>query len=437
MATVESYDAVVVGGGFAGVAAARELASQGLRTVLLEARDRLGGKTWTSQFAGRPVEMGGMSIHWFQPHVWAEVTRYGLGIVQAEPLDTCVSASDLHVERYANAEAGKRDKILYEKLIQGYQEAFDRPYEPLLREDAVTTLDRLSLRDRLDQLELSQDDENWLSGHLSDMAGGSLEKASLSSVVRWFALTGWNYEMWAEAQFRYRFADGTASLIDAMANDQDVEIRLSCPVSEVIQDDEGDPDVRVVTRDGDVVSAKMVVIAVPVNLWSSIRFSPSLSEVRLAASKDSLAAPNAIKLWLKVRGNNERVSAHWPAGSPITRLRSEVRLPDGQIVVGFSPDPNFDPSNRDLVEKFLQDALPGAELVDLLAHDWGRDEYSRGGQPFLRPKQLSTSLSELQQPSGRLVFATSDIANGWSGYMDGAIESGITAARSAKRLIDS
>jgi monoamine oxidase len=50
----------------------------GLKTLLLEGRDRIGGRTWTSQIEGYPYEMGGTWVHWFQPHVYREISRYGL-----------------------------------------------------------------------------------------------------------------------------------------------------------------------------------------------------------------------------------------------------------------------------------------------------------------------------------------------------------------------
>lgn len=64
----------------AGVTAARELSAAGRRTLLLEARDRIGGRTRTEDFAGHPIELGGAWVHWSQPHLWAEITRYGLSI---------------------------------------------------------------------------------------------------------------------------------------------------------------------------------------------------------------------------------------------------------------------------------------------------------------------------------------------------------------------
>ena len=79
----DAYDVVVIGGGFAGLTAARELRHRGYSVLILEARERLGGRTWVTDFAGIPVEMGGTWVHWLQPHVWAEISRYGLGIVES------------------------------------------------------------------------------------------------------------------------------------------------------------------------------------------------------------------------------------------------------------------------------------------------------------------------------------------------------------------
>lgn len=55
---------IVIGAGTAGLTAARELARRGLSTIILEARDRIGGRVWTNHdFAGIPVEFGGEWIH--------------------------------------------------------------------------------------------------------------------------------------------------------------------------------------------------------------------------------------------------------------------------------------------------------------------------------------------------------------------------------------
>ena len=75
------HDVIVVGAGFAGLTAARELSRRGHSVLVLEARDRIGGRTWTTERLGRTLELGGTWVHWTQPHVWAELTRYGLEVV--------------------------------------------------------------------------------------------------------------------------------------------------------------------------------------------------------------------------------------------------------------------------------------------------------------------------------------------------------------------
>jgi len=76
-------DVVVIGAGFAGLVAARELGRTGLDVLVLEARDRVGGRTWTDRRLGHDLELGGTWVHWVQPHTWAEMTRYGREITRS------------------------------------------------------------------------------------------------------------------------------------------------------------------------------------------------------------------------------------------------------------------------------------------------------------------------------------------------------------------
>ena len=88
-------DVVVIGGGVAGLTAARDLGERGLTVTVLEGRDRLGGRTWTRRIVGTdvPAEMGGT---WFtrekQPAIAGEIARYGLDVRAGSPFDRAVWA---------------------------------------------------------------------------------------------------------------------------------------------------------------------------------------------------------------------------------------------------------------------------------------------------------------------------------------------------------
>src|SRR5271170_8263279 len=72
------YDVIVIGAGFAGLCAARDISRSNKKVLLVEARDRIGGRTYTSPRHGYNVEMGGTWVHWTQPHVFHEIHQYGL-----------------------------------------------------------------------------------------------------------------------------------------------------------------------------------------------------------------------------------------------------------------------------------------------------------------------------------------------------------------------
>ena len=111
-------DVLVVGGGFAGVTAARELALAGREVVLLEAKDRIGGRTNSLQWHGETIELGGMWIHYLQACVWREITRTGVRVrsfpkademlfnsgdgprvLSGDELSESVAAADVHGRR--------------------------------------------------------------------------------------------------------------------------------------------------------------------------------------------------------------------------------------------------------------------------------------------------------------------------------------------------
>ncbi|MEU3749340.1 MULTISPECIES: flavin monoamine oxidase family protein [Streptomyces] len=421
------YDAIVVGLGFAGAIAARELRAKGLNPLLLEARGRVGGRTWTDTFVNQPVEMGGQFVDESQPLITAELNRYGIATAHGLLPAHAVMPTPDGPAPFSLAELQTRQGALLEKLFEGSKTFFPDPYNPLARRDLVREVDGLSLRNRLDQLNLSAADESWINGITAGQSGGSSTYGSYTALAQWWSLAGWSTDTWYRAQSK-RVSTGMSSVIRAILADARAEIRLNAPVASIT--DTG-TSVRVVTTAGQAFTARTVVVAVPVNVWKTITFNPGLPSVHSTATQQGVGVANSRKLWLHVRGMTEAKVVSGAEGDPFMTVLSHSETPEGQLLMALNSKPAINVSNRAEIEAALRTVLPEARLIDYRAQDWGAERYSLGGWALRRPGQLLAQLPAIQRPHGRIAFATSDIASGWVGFVEGAIEAGFRAADQA------
>jgi pseudooxynicotine oxidase len=422
-----SHDVIVVGGGFAGVTAAREVALRSHSVLLLEARDRLGGRTWSADWDGIPIEYGGAWVHWHQPHTWSEITRAGLQVTLSEDAQRAhwwvggERREGTIAERDAIAERG------WNCFVDGVRDALPNPYDPLLAKDELASFDRLTIAERLDELELDEEERAVLEAELESLASAPLADAGAVSVLRWHALSGYSLSLTQYTGGRVLLANGTGALLGAIASAAPIETRLESPVAAVRV--RGDC-VEVETRSGDLHDAAAVVVAVPLNVLGSIEFEPALSE----GKQEAIAAgqvSRGIKIFLRTRGGDVLENAIKPR-HPFGYLDTEVLLGAGeQLQIGFGIDAERCDPSRAALQRDLDDILPGYELVDATRHDWLADEYSRGTWAIHPPGWYTRHHAEMRRPEGRVLLAGSDLANGWSGFVDGAIESGLEAGAAA------
>jgi monoamine oxidase len=419
-------DVIVVGGGFAGVTAAREAALAGARVLLLEARDRIGGRTWTADWDGTAVEYGGGWVHWHQPHTWSEITRAGLTVELSD--DAEVAAWYVGDERRAGT-AAERDAIAqrgWDRFVEGVDEALPQPYDPLRERARLERFDRLSVAQRLDEIPLDAEERAVLAAELESVAHGPLEEAGAVSILRWHALSGRSLALTQYTGGRVTLTRGTDSLLRAIADGAEYETRLEAPVRAVVRTATG---VEVHERSGDVHAAAAAVVAVPLNALGGIAFDPPLSE-RKAAGIAAGQSSRGIKIFIRARGEPTTQNAIRP-GHPFGYLDTELVCEDGsQVLIGFGMDAaRCDAADLPAVQRALDAILPGYEAVAATAHDWLADEFSRGTWAIHRPGWYSDFHAELRRPEGRVLLAGSDLANGWAGFIDGAIESGLGAGR--------
>jgi len=420
----ERYDVIVVGGGFAGVTAARECALRGQRTLLLEARDRLGGRTWSTGWNGFEVEYGGAWVHWHQPHTFSELTRGGLSV----SVSGNAGRAHWHVgDELRTGTIEDRDEIAcrgWDRFVDGVRDALPQPHAPLSAPDKLARFDRLTIAERIDELDLDEQERDVLEAELESVAHGPLTEAGAVSILRWHALSGYSLEL---AQFtggRVTIDGGTGALVAAIADAVPFERRLATPVAAVRS---RDGEVEVETRDGETFAARAAVVAVALNALAGIEFSPELPEDKRQAIELGQAS-RGVKVMIHARGE-EVLQTSIRYRHPFGYLGSEELVGDGtQLMIGFGYDAELcDATDLPAVQASLDEILPGYEVLDATAHDWFADEFSRGTWAIHRPGWYEHHHEAMRRPEGNVILAGSDIANGWSGFMDGAIESGLHA----------
>ncbi|HYB25253.1 MAG TPA: NAD(P)/FAD-dependent oxidoreductase [Solirubrobacteraceae bacterium] len=425
------HDVIVIGGGFAGVTAAREAALRGRSVLLLEARERLGGRTWRGEWQGWPVEYGGAWVHWHQPHTWSELTRAGLRV---EVSGDAQLAGWYVGEDRRSGSIEQRDAIArrgWDRFVDGVREALPAPHDPTAALGALARFDRLSIADRLHELALSDEERDVLTAELESLAHAPLDQAGAVSVLRWHALSGYSLELTQFTGGRVTIVGGTSTLLGAIASDAPFERLLGAVVSAVRMD--GDR-VEVETRDGTVFAARAVVVAVPLNALGQIEFAPALPEDQQRAIALGQAS-RGIKIFIHARGEPLVQNSIRP-GHPFGYLGTDALNGDGsQLLIGFGIDAErCDAADLAGVQHQLEAIIPGYQALGATAHDWLADVLSRGTWAIHKPGWYEHHHAAMQRIEGRIVLAGSDIANGWAGFIDGAIESGLRAGARAAAL---
>lgn len=428
-------DVIVIGGGFSGITAARELRRSGYKVIVLEARDRLGGRTFTTRFAGAATELGGTWVHWLQPHVWAEVRRYGIEI---EEMKGAVAEDIVYLDKDGQRHTGKMSTLWPEfndavaRLFEGSYDLMSRPAEPFA-DLRWFDVDGVSMQDRLNKVKMSAPVATMADALFTTYGSAAAKDVAWTDMMRWYALTGYSATNLNDVTSRYKVKGGTRALIDAMAADADADIRLSAPVRSVAHNHEG---VIVTTASGARFAARALVCTVPMNVLKDVEFTPALAPMKMAASTQRHAG-RGTKVHVILDKEYPMFSGWAPGGSaPINLIFWDGSQGGRTHLIAFGPSVStLDIHDARAVEAALRRFIPDANIVESLGHDWNADPYAQGVWSVSYPGQTSRYLKALQTAQGRVHFSSSDWANGWRGFIDGAVEQGLISARHVRRQL--
>jgi monoamine oxidase len=386
------YDVLIVGGGFAGVTAARELRHQGRTVLLLEARDRLGGRAWfkANGFKDVPLEMGGAWIDSRERYAWAEAHRYGLTLTKpaagAWPSTWLVQVQLRHgVLPIPVDELRDVERLMIALNQAASRVTLDQP----LADQGLTDLD-ISLSDFLDQLQLPSATRDIAGLKLRRYGSASEGNISALHLIRRIAAAGSVSELIMSAS-GYRLKAGTAALVRAIADDANADVRLSTPVRSIRQDDSG---VAAETAAG-VFHGHTAIVAVPLGVLKHIEFHPALNIGKRRLSMEELACVG-VKVWAVVRGAPRDFFAVG-RGAGLDWLESEgTVIGDGVLMAGYGSDATvLDNRDRAALQRAVRSFLPDAEVLAICGHDWRHDPYSLETWAVFRPGQISRDERQL------------------------------------------
>jgi monoamine oxidase len=426
MNATEVYDVVVIGAGFAGLVAARDLIEAGRTVVVLEARDRPGGRTYSGTFPGTDVVID-LGAEWFDParhhFMAAEVARYGAKFVEADK----GGASRWFLDG-RHSDGDEPDGLIDMNELEEVLNRLRADIAPVVFAKGFTQTNTAALdipfNEYLDKLDAPPAIADLLRAQSYTLTGALPEEFSALVYLREIAGFDHNpdYSFFASLA---RVDIGSGGLAERVAAEISEHIRLSEPVTSVT---ELSDRVDVTTANGKHYAGRRIILAAPLNTLGDIEFTPSLPPALAELVREGHTG-RCIKVWSKLSGSKHVFAMGWPGIIECT-VKGTVSEPDGEraIMASFGLAPDLAIDRPDLVQAGLDDLKLEATVEEVYGHDWIGDPYSKGTWLALRPGQPPLH-GRVESHWGAIHLAGADFSGVWSGWVDGAIESGRDAAR--------
>ena len=428
---------LVAGAGLAGLAAARDLMTNGADVAVVDARTRVGGRVWTVRqpfSAGQHAEAGGDMIE----HDQLEIRRLAadLGLTLTRILRTGFGyarpdgSGRMRIAGPATARGWERIAQALGPLIHAYhlaEQSWDSPIAGDLASRSVAQwLDEIGADDELRTTAMG------LRGFfLADP-----HDLSLLALVDQFASSSESSADWK----MYRIKGGNHRLAAALAATIGNRLKLE---TEVVAVSHRGRTVRVSVKDAGAVSqmnCDYVIFALPATLLRRIPISPALPAqqhdaiVRLKYGRATRTLLQFSRRFWRAPGRPRALGSPLPVGA---MWEGNEEQPGRSGILSLLAGGGASDATQSLIAKDGINALVGslgwlgAREKDLLgSHQtvWEPDPWARGGYAFFDPSYDAVFRAWLSRPCGRLFFAGEHTSVRWQGYTNGAIESGRRAA---------
>jgi len=434
-----AHDVVVIGAGLAGLTAARELTRQGFDAVVLEGRDRVGGRTKPARLAGHPVDLGASFVGPTQDAVLKLAADLGCDTTPTY----CEGANLIRWRGTVRRYQGTIPKLGWLGLVDigRIQWQFERlsagvnVSEPWTAKNA-DRLDNMSLGSWLRSIKASPTSRDLMAIMAKVTWGADPDEVSMLHAVRYVKTSGGLNRMLdvAGGAQQDHFPGGTHQMSARMAAELGDRARLNAVVSRI----EWSADAVAVTSSAGVVDARRAIVAVaPIQrLDIDIAPAPPIEYQQLAqrwplGALTKVYAAYPAPFWRSQGLSGQALSDEGPVF-----ITFDVSPPDGPgILLGFTNPRGFDalpePQRREQALDCFA-ALFGAQAANPIDHveqRWGAEAFAPGGPTAAVPPGSWTEFGPLlRTPVGPLHWAGTETADEWTGFMDGAVRSGQRAA---------